>query len=50
MVLVPDDKLKRKMSKNGSVLQFMYSAAGAGKGLAALGGMLIGIGIMLAAA
>lgn len=50
MVLVPDDKLKRKMSKNGSVLQFMYSAAGAGKGLIAMGAMLIGISIMLAAA
>lgn len=50
MVLVPDDKLKQKMSKNGSVLQFMYSAAGAGKGLIAMGAMLIGISIMLAAA
>lgn len=50
MVLVPDDRFKQKMSKNGSVLQFMYSAAGAGKGLAAMGAMLIVIGIMLAAA
>ena len=50
MVLVPDDKLKRKMSKNGSVLQFMYSATGVGKGLIAMGAMLVGISIMLAAA
>ena len=25
MVFVPDDKLKGKMAKNGSVLQYMYS-------------------------
>lgn len=50
MVLIPDDKLKGKMSKNGSVLQYMYSVSGAGKGIAALGAMLIVIGIMLAAA
>ncbi len=50
MVLKPDDKMKRKMSKNGSVLQFMYSVSGAGKGLTAMGAMLIVIGIMLAAA
>ncbi len=50
MVFIPDDKLKQKMSKNGSVLQFMYSVAGAGKGLIAMGAMLIGIAVMLAAA
>ena len=50
MVLVPDDKLKKKMSKNGSVLQFMYSATGAGKGLVAVGVMLMVIAVMLAAA
>lgn len=50
MVFIPNDKLKQKMSKNGSVLQFMYSVAGAGKGLIAMGAMLIGIAIMLAAA
>lgn len=49
MVFEPDNRLKQKMTKNGSVLQFMYSAAGAGKGLAAMGGMLIIIGIALAA-
>ncbi len=50
MVFVPDDKLKGKMSKNGSVLQYMYSVSGAGKGLAAMGAMLAVIGVMLAAA
>jgi len=50
MVFIPDQKLKQKMSKNGSVLQFMYSVAGAGKGLVAMGAMLIGIAVMLAAA
>lgn len=50
MVFTPDDKLKQKMSKNGSVLQFMYSVAGAGKGLIAMGVMLIVIAAMLAAA
>ncbi len=50
MVFIPDDNLKRKMSKNGSVLQFMYSVAGAGKGLIAMGAMLIVIAVMLAAA
>ncbi len=50
MVFIPNDKLKQKMSKNGSVLQFMYSVAGAGKGLIAMGAMLIGVAIMLAAA
>lgn len=49
MVFEPDDKLKQKMTKNGSVLQFMYSVSGAGKGLAAMGIMLIIIGIALAA-
>lgn len=49
MVFEPDDNLKRKMSKNGSVLQFMYSVSGAGKGLAAMGAMVIIIGIALAA-
>ncbi len=50
MVFEPDNRLKQKMMKNGSVLQFMYSASGAGKGLAAMGGMLIVIGAALAAA
>ena len=49
MVFEPDDKLKQKMSKNGSVLRYMYCVAGAGKGLAARGGMLIVIGILVAA-
>ncbi len=50
MVFEPDDKMKKKMAKNGSVLQYMYSVAGAGKGLIAMGGMLVGIGVLLAAA
>ncbi len=50
MVLLADEKLKKKMEKNGSVLQFMYSVAGAGKGLIAMGAMLIGIAVLLAAA
>jgi len=41
--------LKQKMSKNGSVLQYMYSVSGAGKGLFAMGVMLMGIGILLGA-
>ncbi len=50
MILEPDEKLKKKMAKNGSVLQYMYSVAGAGKGLITMGAMFIGIGAMLAAA
>lgn len=50
MVLEPDNRMKQKMAKNGSVLQFMYSVAGAGKGLAAMGVMLIWIAVLLAAA
>lgn len=50
MVFEPKDSLKRKMAKNGSVLQYMHSVAGAGKGLMAAGAMLIGIAAMLAAA
>ena len=38
------------MSKNGSVLQYMYSVSGAGKGLIAMGVMLIVIAAMLSAA
>lgn len=47
MVLIPDDRLKQKMAKNNSVLQYMYSVAGLGKGLIAMGVMLIGIGVLL---
>lgn len=50
MVLEPDERMKQKMARNGSVLQYMYSVAGAGKGLIAMGAMLVGIGILLAAA
>ncbi len=50
MIFEPDERLKKKMAKNGSVLQFMYSVAGAGKGLITAGVMLIGIGALLAAA
>ncbi len=50
MVFEPESSLKRKMAKNGSVLQYMHSVAGAGKGLIAMGIMLIGIGAMLTAA
>ena len=50
MVFEPQESLKRKMAKNGSVLQYMHSVAGAGKGLIVMGVMLIGIGVMLAAA
>ncbi len=49
MIFEPDNQLKQKMTKNGSVLQYMYSVAGAGKGLAAMGAMLIIIGAALAA-
>ena len=50
MVFEPESSMKRKMAKNGSVLQYMHSVAGAGKGLIAMGIMLIGIGAMLTAA
>ena len=50
MIFEPDERLKRKMSKNGSVLQYMYSVAGAGKGLITMGIMLIFIAVLLAAA
>ncbi len=50
MVFEPKDSLKKKMAKNGSVLQYMHSVAGAGKGLITMGAMLIAIGLMLAAA
>lgn len=49
MIFEPDERLKRKMSKNGSVLQYMYSVAGAGKGLITMGIMLIFIAVLLAA-
>lgn len=49
MVFIPDEKLKQKMSKNGSVLQYMYSVSGAGKGIITMGVMLIVIGAMLSA-
>lgn len=50
MVFVPDDKLKQKMQMDGSVLKFMYSVAGLGLGLIAMGGMCIFIGLLLGAA
>lgn len=50
MVFVPNEKLKQKMTKDGSVLKYMYSVAGAGLGLIAAGIMLAAIGVMLAAA
>lgn len=49
MIFEPDDKLKQKMTKNGSVLQYMYSVSGAGKGIMAMGIMLALIGAALAA-
>ena len=50
MVFEPNEKIKKKMSKDGSVLKFMYSVAGAGKGLVAMGAMLVPIGILLGVA
>ena len=50
MIFVPEEKLKRKMQIDGSVLKFMYSVAGAGLGLIAMGGMCIFIGLLLGAA
>ena len=47
MVLEPDDRMKQKMTRNGSVLQYMYSVAGAGKGLITMGIMLIFIAVLL---
>lgn len=50
MVFVPEEKLKKKMELDGSVLKYMYSVSGAGKGLVAIGAMCIPIGLLLAAA
>lgn len=50
MVFVPEEKLKRKMEMDGSVLKFMHSVGGAGKGILTMGGMIAVIGLMLAAA
>ena len=47
MVFEPNDKIKRKMVKDGSVLKFMYSVAGVGKGLVAMGAMIVPIGVLL---
>ncbi len=46
MVFEPDEKLKKKMDKDGSVLKYMHGAAGAGKGLYACGGMFAAIGVL----
>lgn len=48
MVFVPDEKLKKKMELDGSVLKYMYSVSGAGLGLIAVGGMCIPIALLLA--
>lgn len=50
MVFVPEEKLKQKMQLDGSVLKYMYSVAGIGLGLIAMGGMCIFIGFLLGAA
>lgn len=50
MVFVPDEKMKKKMLKDGSVLKYMHSVAGAGLGLVAAGIMLVAIGVLLAVA
>ena len=49
MVFEPNERIRKKMRKDGSVLKFMYSVAGVGKGLAAGGLMLVFIGVVLAA-
>lgn len=49
MIFEPNDKIKKKMTKDGSILKYMYSAAGIGKGLVAGGGMLVFVGVILAA-
>lgn len=50
MVFTPDEKLRQKMSKDGSVLKYMHDVAGIGKGLLAGGGMLVFVGVLLTAA
>ena len=50
MVFVPEEKLRQKMQIDGSVLKYMYSVAGVGLGLIAMGGMCIFIGILLGVA
>ena len=37
MVFVPEEKLRQKMQIDGSVLKYMYSVAGVGLGLIAMG-------------
>lgn len=50
MIYRPDEKQKRKMQMDGSVLKYMDSAMGAGKGLTALGVCLLILGGLLAVA
>lgn len=49
MVFVPNEKLKKKMlSMDGSVLKYMHSVAGGGKGLVAGGAVLLFFCVLLA--
>lgn len=48
MIMEPTQKIRKKMLKDGSVLKYMYTVAGAGKGLVAAGLMLLFAGVMLA--
>lgn len=48
MILEPSEKIRKKMAKDGSVLKYMYSVAGLGKGLVAGGLMLVFAGVLLA--
>lgn len=48
MVFTPSDKLKNKMTIDGSVLKYMHSVSGAGKGLWAGGIVLAAAGFLLA--
>ncbi|MCI8455016.1 MAG: hypothetical protein HFE84_10450 [Lachnospiraceae bacterium] len=47
MVFAPEERLKKRMQKDGSVLKYMYSTAGTGLRLAAGGLLLFFAGILL---
>lgn len=46
MVLKVDEKLRKKMDRDGSVFKYMHGVAGAGLGLMAAGWMFVGIGVL----
>ena len=47
MIFAPEERLKKKMQKDGSVLKYMYRTAGAKRGLIIGGLLLFLVGILL---